>query len=187
VIDMGRLLDTLRVETGTPPPATVATPATKLPKSSRVATVADTPASKTTESGTRGVESDLHARCKTACESLPIQPAELFEALDAEDLAANPSPESLRAFAESIAERKPKPLPAGVSRAYTRLGRTLVETPSLRFACESLPDEGGDYALLAVGVKDAGFAVLRMPKEKFGHGFLLIEMVDRWNNEARPK
>ncbi len=76
-----------------------------------------------------------------------------------------------------------KELPAGVSSAYTRLARTLAETPSMTFACETLPDEGGDHILMAVAVRGAGYAVLRMPKAKFD-GFKLIEMVDRWNREG---
>jgi len=46
-----------------------------------------------------------------------------------------------------------------------------------------LPDEGGDHILMAVGVKGAGFAVLRMPRKKFD-GFELLELVHRWNREG---
>ncbi len=77
--------------------------------------------------------------------------------------------------------KRTKPLPTGAASAYGRLKRTLAEHPNIRFASEVLPDKGDDYILMAVGVKGAGFAVLRMPKAKFD-GFKLIEMVERWNN-----
>ncbi len=34
--------------------------------------------------------------------------------------------------------------------------------------------------MLAVGVKDAGFAVLRIPKDKVD-GFQLLELIAKWN------
>ncbi len=130
----------------------------------------------------------LLARCKIACKDLPIEPVELYAAMDDGDRKASPSLETLRAFAESICESKQREpgepeLPAAMARAYGRLGHTLAENTSLRFACENLPDEGDDYILMAVGVKDAGFAVLRMPRKKYD-GFRLIEMVDRWNHKG---
>ncbi len=79
-----------------------------------------------------------------------------------------------------------QPLPPGVADAYTRLGHALAGTPGLKFACETLPDEGGDHILMAVAVRGAGYAVLRMPRAKFD-GFKLIEMVERWNHEVRLK
>lgn len=106
-------------------------------------------------------------------------PVELIESLRAHkgELLAE-----LNKGQTSADERKPKALPAGVSRAYTRLGHTLAENPGMRFACENLPDEGGDSVLMAVGVKGAGYAVLRMPRKRFD-GFRLIEMVARWNHQ----
>ncbi len=129
---------------------------------------------------TCGGETALLARCKTVCEGLPIEPTALYEALDDEDRTASPSLEALKAFAESLADRVPKALPAGVSSAYTHLKRELAEHPDMRFACETLPDEGGDYVKMAVGVKGAGFAVLRMAKKKFDP-FRLLELSCRWN------
>lgn len=137
---------------------------------------------------TCGDKTELMALCITACKGLRIEPDRLVAELSPEDIEAllsgEEGPETLKAFAGSIAESCVPELPAGVARAYTRLARTLVENPSLRFACENLPDGGGDYTLLAVGVKGAGYATLRMPKKKFD-GFRLIKMVDRWNHEGR--
>jgi len=94
----------------------------------------------TTENGTQGCEIELQAKCKTACEGLPIEPTELFEAMTDEDRRASPSLEELKAFAESLAEHRPKALPAGVSRAYTRLKHTLADNPGMTFAYVRLRD-----------------------------------------------
>ncbi len=187
---MGRLLENLRAEIQGQPPATPATPATQAPKSSRVASVAAPPVVKTPESVPH--ETELRARCKIACEGLPILPTALYAAMSEADrgaqLSGEEGPEVLRAFAESICEGKQRgepELPPGVARAYTRLRRQLTEHPSIRTAVEVV-DPDSDQVLLAIAVRGAGYVCLKTPQVHYD-GFKLLELVHRWNNEAHPK
>lgn len=107
--------------------------------------------------------------------------------LHVEDPGAAVTPEIRQRLIENKAELmallKPD-LPAGAAAAYKRLKQQLAEHPTTRFACETLPDKGDNYVLLAVGVKGAGFAVLRIRKERFD-GFELLKMVHRWNHGSK--
>lgn len=69
-------------------------------------------------------------------------------------------------------------LAAEIEAAYARLRAELAGHPEIRFAIESLPDDGGPYRLLAVAVRNAGFACLRIPRERHDEGELL-ELVHR--------
>ncbi len=124
----------------------------------------------------------LLARCKIACEGLPILPTALYEALDDEDRNANPSLETLRAFAESLAERMPKALPAGIAAACSRLKRTLAEHPDMRTAVEVV-DPDSAPVLLAVAVRGCGYVCLKAPRKQYD-GFKLLELVARWNRKG---
>lgn len=181
---MGRLLEALQAETGTRPSAIPAIPAIPTPQNSRIAGIAAPPATKTPDSVPH--ETELRARCKTACKDLTIEPAALYSAMDDEDRKANPSLETLRAFAEALAERIPKTLPPSVSSAYTRLGRTLAAHPDMRTVVEVV-DPDSDPVLLAVAVRGAGCVCLKAPQAHYD-GFKLLELVYRWNHkESNPE
>lgn len=174
---MGRLLEALRAETR--PAATPATVATQRPKSSRVARVA-----------AHLDDVELRARCRDACKGLSLWPQELLAAMSDEDREAqrdgSEGIETLRAFAESLASRlRTGKLPDHLHEAYARLRLQLAEHPTSSFASEVLtPDD--DPVLMAVAVRGAGFATLRMPRERYD-GFKLLELVHRWNTkEATP-
>lgn len=174
---MGKLLESLQAETR--PVATPATPATQRrpdaqtgPKGSRVARVAEA----------NNSEHALLARCREACRGLPLWPAELLSALTEDDKAAHLSndegPEVLRAFAESLACRlRTRTLPKGLHEVYERLRAELAANPGLKFASETL-DPDSDPVLIAIAVRGAGFATLRIAPEKYDAG-RLIQIVQR--------
>ena len=130
----------------------------------------------------------LQARCKIACEGLPIEPTALYESMSDDDrgaqLSGEEGPEVLRTYAESICEGKQRErgepeLPAGVSRAYTRLGRTLAEHPDIKRAVEVV-DPDSDPVLLAIAVRGCGYVTLKTPRKQYD-GFKLLELSCRWN------
>jgi len=166
---MGRLLEALRAETR--PAATPATPATLGAESRNVAKVATPPD-----------DAERLTRCKEACLGLALWPQELLAAMTDDDKAAqldgSEGPETLRAFAESLAARlRIGKLPKGLHEAYARLRRELAVNPGLRFASEVL-DPDADPVLLAVAVRGAGFATLRIARGRYDAGQLL-EIIDR--------
>lgn len=121
-------------------------------------------------------------RCRTACRNLSLWPAELLAAMTEEDKAAQISgeegPEVLRAFAESLAARlRTGTLPDNLHQAYERLRIELARNPSIRFASEVLTPDA-DPVLLAVAVRGAGFATLRIARDRYDEGQLL-EIIDR--------
>lgn len=134
----------------------------------------------------RARDTALLERCKEACKGLTIWPAELLAALDESDKAAQLSgeegPETLRCFAQSLAERlRTGRLPENLHAAYERLRADLAAHPGRRFASEVLtPDD--DPILLACAVRGAGFATLRIAREKYDEGQLLT-MVHRFNTK----
>lgn len=73
-------------------------------------------------------------------------------------------------------------LAAQIEDAYRRLKIALVEAPRRRFACEVL-DAEADPVLVAVSVRGAGCAVVRMPRTKYDEAQLL-EIMHRLNTES---
>ena len=127
-------------------------------------------------------DAELLDRCRTACRGLALWPQELLTAMTDGDRAAQLSggegPETLRAFAESLAARlRTGKLPKGLHEAYARLRAELDANPGLKFASEVL-DPDADPVLLAVAVRGAGFATLRITKDRYDEGQLL-EIIDR--------
>lgn len=127
-------------------------------------------------------DTELLERCRTACRGLSLWPAELMAAMTDDDKAAQLSgeegPEALRAFAESLAARlRTGKLPENLHEAYARLRAELAANPSLRFTSEVLTPDA-DPILLAVAVRGAGFATLRIAKDRYDEGQLL-EIIDR--------
>ncbi len=186
---MGRLLEALQAETGTRPSAIPAIPAIPTPQNSRIAGIAAPPATKTPDSVPH--ETGLRARCKIACEGLPIEPAELYAAMSEADRGAQLSGEEgpeVFAFAESLAERKAheaEPLAPAIQAAYAHLKRELAAHPDIKRAVEVV-DADADPVLLAVGVRGAGFVCMKTPREQYD-GFRLLTLVYRWNHEVCPK
>ncbi len=82
----------------------------------------------------------------------------------------------------AMLKREPRPLPAGVACAYTRLGRTLAAHPDIRTAVEVVgPD--ADPVLMAIAVRGAGFVCMKTPREHYD-GFQLLELLHRWNHKG---
>lgn len=128
--------------------------------------------------------------CRTACKGLALWPQELVAALDDDDKAAqldgSEGPEVLRTFAASLAARlRTGTLPKGLDEAYTRLRADLSANPGRRFASEVL-DPDADPVLMAVAVRGAGFAALRIARDKYDAG-KLIEIVHRFNTPEVSK
>jgi len=136
----------------------------------------------------RGKDAALLARCKTACKGLSLWPEELMAHLDDGDKTAILSGDpaelgALRCMAEGLSERlRTGTLPPHLHGAYKRLEQQLAEHPSQRFACEVLTPDA-DPVLVAVCVRGAGFATLRITRERYDEGKLL-EMVHRWNTRG---
>lgn len=66
-----------------------------------------------------------------------------------------------------------------VADAYRALARTLDEQPDTPRAIRTV--EAGDdaaYVLLAVAVRGAGYATLRVPRERY-NGFKVLELLER--------
>lgn len=132
----------------------------------------------------RARDAALIGRCRSACQGLAIWPAELLAALPEVDKAAQldglEGVETLRAYAKSLAGRlRTGTLPERLYEAYAQLSKELAMQPGRRFSCEAL-EEDGDPVLLAVAVRGAGFATLRLPRERYDEAKVL-EIVHRWN------
>ena len=133
----------------------------------------------------RNADTALLARCKTACRNLSLWPEELLAALTEDDkqaqLDGSEGPEVLRAFAESLAARlRTGTLPDNLHQAYERLRIELARNPGISFASEVLTPDA-DPVLLAVAVRGAGFATLRIARDRYDEGQLLeiIDLVGR--------
>lgn len=68
-------------------------------------------------------------------------------------------------------------LAAQIEDAYRRLKGELARRPEIRFTAETLDAESGP-ALVAVAVRGAGYAVLRVPRENYD-ACQLLEIVHR--------
>lgn len=132
-----------------------------------------------------GDESALLELCKEACKGLSLWPQELAAALSEDDQAAiltNDPAElrALRAFAESLAERKPKPLDPAIEKAYRWCRAELARHPEYHRTVCTVDPVDADPVLIAVAVRGVGCATLRIKRETYaGREFELLELLHR--------
>lgn len=70
-------------------------------------------------------------------------------------------------------------LAARIEDAYKRLGHELATHPTIRTAVETLTTDT-DPVLLAMAVRNAGYAVIRIPQARYTPASML-QIIHRWN------
>jgi hypothetical protein len=132
----------------------------------------------------RAKDAALMERCREACRGLPVSATALLAELSEADKAAMRSGDpdelkALRALAECLAERAKPTLDARIEKAYRWLQAELAKRPE-RNRETLVIDPDADPVLIAVAVRGAGLATLKVEKARYqGREFELLELIDR--------
>ncbi len=140
----------------------------------------------------RATKPGLLARCREACEGLPLSPARLLAELNEADKAAMRSGDpdelkALRAMAEILAERERPALDAKIEKAYRWLRAELAKRPD-RHRETLVIDPDAEPVLIAVAVRGVGCATLKVKRTNYaGREFELLELIHRTDTPRVPR